>query len=407
MYAIQARFGLGDPAWLDPAIAAGIFVVSLLLALVFAKLLCPVILRVTQLTPTDLDSRLVTSMRMPVTLGIVVLGAYLAFVIPLDLSDGERKAVETVGAVLAILAGIVAIASLASTAFDWYLENAASGSRTALAVRLIPLLRRVSSLLIYGLGGLLILDQLNVTISPLIAALGLGGLAVALALQPTLANLFAGGYVMSEGIISSGDYIELEGGIAGYVLEVGWRSTRIRTWSNNLVVIPNSRFAETIVTNYQEPYPMVNVYVTCGTSYDSDLYQVEQVCREVMEELIESSPDAVKEYGAYFGFDGFGDSNVDFWLFIQARDRLASFKLRSSLIQMVHQRFKEENIVINYPVRTLQLPAEWSPDQVRAQVGGGETQDAEGTRRRGRPDPGRRIRGGVEGESGGEDGPDI
>ena len=186
--------------------------------------------------------------------------------------------------------------------------------------------------LIYGLGGLLILDLLNINISPLIAGLGLGGLAVALALQPTLANLFAGTYVMTEGVISPGDYIELEGGTTGYVVEVGWRSTRIRTWRNNLVVVPNNRFAETIITNYQQPAPMVNVWLQCGVSYDSDLQRVEDVCQEeVMNEILDTEPYAVKDYGSFFGYDSFGDSNVSFWLFVQAKDRWGSFVVQTEL----------------------------------------------------------------------------
>ena len=215
-----------------------------------------------------------------------------------------------------------------------------------------------------GLGALLILDQLGISISPIIAALGLGGLAVALAIQPTLANLFAGTYVMTEGVISAGDYIELQGGIAGYVIDVGWRSTRIRTWGNNLVVIPNSKFAETIITNYQSPVPAVNIYLTCGVSYDSDLYQVERVSLEVMDDVIGTNPDAVKEYGSWFGFDSFGESNIEFWLFIQAKDRLASYTVRSDLVQRLHRRFKEEGIVINYPVRALRFPKESGPEML-------------------------------------------
>ena len=144
---------------------------------------------------------------------------------------------------------------------------------------------------------------------------------MALALQPTLANLFAGTYVMTEGVISPGDYIALDGGITGYVVEVGWRSTRIRTWQNNLVIVPNNKFAETIITNFQRPVPAVNGWLTCGVSYDSDLYHVEKVCREVMDEQLETNPNAIKEYGSWFGYDSFGDSNVTFWLFVQAKDR--------------------------------------------------------------------------------------
>ena len=368
MYSYEARFGLGDPRWLDPSIVAGIFLLSLILALIFHKLLFPLILRFTRWTPTDLDSRLVRATRRPLTLGIVVLGAYLALTLPLDLVGGQQRAVNTVAGLLGLILGVVGVASVISNAFGWYLERAtapAAGSNTA--TRLVPLFRRIGVVLVYAVGGLLMLDQLGVDITPLIAGLGLGGLAVALAIQPTLANLFAGTYVMTEGVISPGDYIELEGGVAGYVVDVGWRSVRIRTWQNNLVVVPNSRFAETIVTNTQKPAPHVNVWVSCGVSYDSDLYHVERVCREVMDEVLDISPDGVKEYGGYFGFDKFGDSNVDFWLFIQAKDRLASFWLRSALIQRLHRRLNEEGIVINYPVRTLQFPDEQGPEKLLGQ----------------------------------------
>ena len=225
----------------------------------------------------------------------------------------------------------------------------------------MPMLRRIATGLVYALGGLLVLDLLNVNISPILASLGLGGLAVALALQPTLSNLFAGTYVMTEGVVAHGDYIELENGVAGYVIDVGWRSTRIRTWENNLVVVPNSRFAETIITNYQGPIPAVNIYLTCGVSYDSDLVLVERVCQEEMDRLLDTDPRAVKEYGGYFAYESFDDSNITFYLFIQARDRIASFEVQSELIRMVHRRFQDEGIVINYPMRTINFADDSAP----------------------------------------------
>ena len=369
MHPDVASSRLGDAAWIDPTVAASIFVFSVLLAVVFHKLLFPLLLRLTRWTPTDLDSRILRALQRPITLAIVVLGGFLALTIPLELSSGSQRAVDTIASVLVISLGVIAVASLISKALDWYAEKAAEGDRLKIDGRLFPLFRRISSVLVYGLGALLILGQLGISISPLIAALGLGGLAIALAIQPTLANLFAGTYVMTEGAISAGDYIELENGIAGYVIDVGWRSTRIRTWTNNLVVIPNARFAETIITNYQEPSPAVNVIVSCGVSYDSDLHHVEQVSREVMDEVLDADPNGVREYGRWFGYESFGDSNVDFWLFVRAKDRLASFGLKTALMKRLHQRFKDEGIVINYPVRTLQFPEGWGPE-VLARHGG-------------------------------------
>ena len=346
---------------LEAIIAASVFASSILMAVVFNRLVYPLLLRITHWTPTDLDAKLLLSVRRPLTLLTVVVGAYIALSVPLDPTDRQQDAVNTAAVSLGILLGVMALAALIPASLDWYVQNLAHRTQYGLDTRLVPLVRRIATVVVYGLGALLVMDQLNINISPLIAGLGLGGLAVALALQPTLANIFAGTYVMTEGVVSPGDYVELDGGVAGYVLDVSWRSTRIRTWRNNLVVVPNSRFAETIITNYQQPSPAVNVYLTCGVSYDSDLNHVEQVSREVMDDMLDTNPKAAKEYGGWFGFDSFGDSNVNFWLFVQARDRLASFDVQSDLMQRLHRRFQEDGIVINYPVRTLQFPKEQDP----------------------------------------------
>ncbi len=243
MYPYLAQIGLGESPWFDPAVAGGIFLGSLLAALVFHKLLFRLILHLSHWAPTDLASRMLRSTRWPATLGIIGLGGYLALTVPLDLGPGQQAAVDKGFTLLGIFLGITAVVALVSRGIDWYLETLESRPQAVVDVRLIPLLRRAAVFLLWGLGALLVLDLLEINISPLIAGLGLGGLAVALALQPTLANLFAGTYVMTEGVISPGDYIELDGGITGYVVEVGWRSTRIRNWRNNLVVVPNSKFA--------------------------------------------------------------------------------------------------------------------------------------------------------------------
>ena len=377
---LLARFGLGDPEWLDPATAGAIALIGIVAAFVFHKLIFPLIVRFTHRTPTDLDSRLVKSVRWPTTLGFVVLGVYLAFTVPLDLTESQQSQVDTVGQALGVMIVITVVVGLLSSAIDWYLASLATSATRVVDLRLLPLIRRAGGVIIYAIGGLLMMDVLGINISPLIAGLGLGGLAVALAIQPTLANLFAGTYVMTEGVIATGDYIQLENGLQGYVVEVSWRSTRIRDWHNNLVVVPNSKFAETIITNFQQPTHAVNVYFECGTSYDSDLYRVEEICLEVMDTIIDSHPMAIKEYGKYFAFDNFGDSNVNFWLFVQATDRLGSFVVQSDMMKLLHKRFQEEGIVINYPVRTLQFPEGWTPEDFLSR--NGQNQNAHASRRR-------------------------
>lgn len=362
---VLAQFGLPDQPWVDPVVAIAVVLVSMLVAAIVHLAVFPLIMRLAHRTPTELDGILIQAVRWPLNVGILVLGIYLSLTVSLDLPDAVQGFIDVAAQASGALLIVVLFGRVVSRGMDWAIEEQGKRARRTVDPRLLLMLRRVLVSLIYVLGVLLVINTLGIPISPLIAGLGLGGVAVALAIQPTLSNLFAGTYVMTEGVVSPGDYIEMEGGIAGYVVEVGWRSTRLRTWSNTLVVVPNARFAETIITNYYEPNPPVNVYLTCGVSYNSDLARVEAVSMDVMNGLLETSAHGVKEYGAYFGFDNFGESNVDFWLFVQAKDRLASFELRSALIHELHRRFEEEGIVINYPVRSIQFPngASSSPDR--------------------------------------------
>lgn len=360
MDSLLARFGLEDKAWVDPVVALVILGLAALLAVLSHYVIIPLAQRLSRHTETELDDLIFQAARRPVSLTIMVSGSYLAVIIPLNLSETQQGVVNALFASAAILSVVILIARLLAVFLDWYIARLYVDQRSA-GAHILPMVRKIVVGVLYALGVLLILGVLGIPISPLIAGMGLGGLAVALAIQPTLSNIFAGTYVVTENIISPGDYIEVEGGIAGYVIEVSLRSTRVRTWENKLVVIPNSRLVETVVTNHSEPTPPVNVFLTCGVSYDSDLNRVEAVSLDVMNRVLETSPYGVKEYGAYFGFDNFSESNVAFWLFVQAKDRLASFELRSELINQLHQRFDEEGIVINYPVRVLQFPGGASP----------------------------------------------
>lgn len=344
------------PSLVSVLVSLSVIVATVILVLLLYSVIFPLVRRLGRYEPSSLVGTFLISLRLPVALYVALLGLYLAITIPFNLSDIESTLINKFAFLCTIAITVLAISVEISKGCLWYIVNIAPKTPTILDDRIMPLVRRVAVLVVIGIGGLQILDQLGINISPLLAGLGLGGLAVALALQPTLSNIFSGTYVMTEGVVSPGDYIEMEGGLSGYVIDVSWRSTRLRTWENNLVVVPNSRFAESIITNYQSPSLPMNILVRCGVSYDSDLDSVEAISKEVTQNVIGSDSNAVEAYGSWFGFDNFGDSNVDFWIFIQARDRLSSFALKSNLIKHLHRRFSEEGIVINYPVRTLQFP---------------------------------------------------
>ncbi len=258
-----------------------------------------------------------------------------------------------VGTVLVIAVGAHLSSRIVSLLLDWYVRYVAPSTGTDLDDQLVPPIKRLMPIVIYSIAGLWALSVFEIAISPLLATLGIGGIAIALAAQPTLSNYFAGTYVISEGEISPGDFIEIEGGPSGFVEDISWRSTKLRSRFNNLIIIPNSMMSENMITNYSRPALAMNVIVTGGVSYASDLQQVEDILLEVATKVVVESDVAVTEVEPWIGFDNFGDSNIDFWVFIQATDRVGSFALKSELMKQIHQRFNEEGIVINYPIRHL------------------------------------------------------
>ena len=350
--------------WAGPLSAALIFAAFLIAAGVANVVMRVFLGRVARLTPGTLDEELLNVVRGPVVLFITLSGLFLALLILTNL-DSPRYALITgyddqirrAWLVVVIAEVAYLLYHLLDASLTWYIQSVAQTTETQLDDRLLPPLKRIMPLLVYSLGFLMALSVLNIPISPILAGLGIGGLAVALAVQPTLANFFAGTYVVTEGELNVGDYIELQGGPSGYVVEVGWRSTKIRSMYNNLVIIPNSQMANSIVTNYYSPEPSMNVLVYCGVSYDSDLNVVENVVREASQTLVNESEYAV-DGDPWFGFDEFGDSNISFWVFVQAKDRLGSFYLTSDLVKVIHSRLTAEGIEINYPVRKLMFSTE-------------------------------------------------
>ena len=355
---------------LQRLIAGGVFIATVVIAFVFFG----ITRFVTRKYLTGVSGRtyrlahsIMRATSRPGALFLLILGATVSMLIWPD-AQAWGDEVTTIGGAALVLVGAFALSNVFIAVANWYSLTIAISTKTDLDDRILPVAKRVIPLSVYAVGGLIVLDMLGVSISPLLGGLGITGLAVALGLQPTLSNFFAGTNILSEGVFSNGDYIEIQGGPAGYVEAVGMRSTKIRTWLNNFVVIPNSVLASSIMTNYSRPDPRMNVLVTCGVSYDSDLSRVNEVALEVARETIAANPEAEDEV-PWFGFERFGDSNIDFWVFLQATDRVGSFIVTNDLIKRLHARFQQEGIEINYPVRKVVFDSPVPPDAPPAWAG--------------------------------------
>jgi small-conductance mechanosensitive channel len=214
-------------------------------------------------------------------------------------------------------------------------------------------------LIVYITGFLFMLQSFGVSITPLLTALGVGGLAVALALQDTLSNLFSGINILLSKQIKMGDFIKLSTGEEGTVADMSWRSTTIKQPSDNMVVVPNQKIATAIITNYALPYAECSIVIPVSVSYDSDLEQVEKVTSAVAKEVLLDTPGAVSDFEPFIRYGNFAESSITFNVILRIKAITDQYLIRHEFIKRLHLRYRQEGIVIPYPVRTIKLqPAE-------------------------------------------------
>ncbi|MBI2288078.1 MAG: mechanosensitive ion channel family protein [Chloroflexi bacterium] len=251
---------------------------------------------------------------------------------------------------LLIISIALAIASLATIGITSYARQ----SRIAMPVT--SLAQNAIRGLILLLGALVLLDTLNVKITSLIAALGIGTLAVALALQDTLSNVFAGAYIILSRNIKAGDYIKVDSGVEGYVVDIGWRATTIRPFENTIVIIPNSKLSQSVVTNYNLPEPWIQVAIPINVSYDTDIEKLERVLIEEGKRAITEVPGMLTEFEPVVRFmPGFGDFSLNFVFVFRVKQYVEQYFVQHELRKRILKRFRQEGIEIPFPIRTIRM----------------------------------------------------
>jgi len=230
------------------------------------------------------------------------------------------------------------------------------GDQVPGALPVTTLTETLAELGILIVGILLTLTALDFRITPILTALGVGGLAVALALQDTLSNLFSGFYVAVARQVRLGDYIKLNSGEEGYVSDIGWRSTTIRALANNFILVPNSKLAQAVVTNFHLPEKRMGTSVQVVVGYESDPDRVEAVLLDVVQKAVLEIPGMLAEPAPSVAFDpGFLDSGLGYSVNYQVAEFGVQFAVRNEVRRRILRRFRDEKIQIPYPTRTVRL----------------------------------------------------
>lgn len=228
------------------------------------------------------------------------------------------------------------------------------------------LLLNLVNAVVYLSGFIIVLDAYDVSITPILTALGVGGMAVALGLKETMENIFAGVHILLTKQIRIGDHIRLEGGAEGQIIDITWRYAKIHTVTNNIIIVPNNKLATSIITNYdmgvtqEHSVRDVAFTVTVGVAYDSDLEKVERVTLEVARGVLESlDPNLDISEGAATApavrFHTFGDSSINFNVNLHTTSFRNQYLIRHEFIKALKKQFDAEQIEIPFPIRTVRM----------------------------------------------------
>lgn len=338
-------------AAISGALVALAFGAAYVARLVWHRVLLPVARR----TPTPLDTTLLTAAERPMTRAVTLLILYaaarrLAELPPLSGSLSGRILDGTFYALV-----VAAVTRLAVAAADglsrWYLSDVASRTASALDEHFVPVIGKLVAVTAYFIAATVVLDHVGVNVTALVTTAGVASLALALAAQETLSNMFAGFTIMLDRSYRVGDRIQLPDGTTGDVQEIGLRATKILSFDNELIIVPNKEMASSRILNQNYPDLRVKVRVRVGVAYHADLDHA----RRVMLEACLSHPKVLKDPAPAVYFTDFGDSSLNLLAICWVADYRDRFSVLDELNMAVKKRFDQEGIEIPFPQRDVHI----------------------------------------------------
>jgi small-conductance mechanosensitive channel len=345
MHAATANLFNNPLAFVFPV---SLFVAIVLGGLLFRRILFGILRKWAASTDSNLDELLILTLRGPIVILSLLLALHATTLIS-DIPTRYKHYVHPTIEVLWVWWITVALSRFAGNAVRFY-SRKVTGSQSVTS-----LTQKLAQLMVVALGIVWITKVIfNLSLTPLVTAFGVGGLAVALAMQDTLSNLFAGFYVSISGLVRIGDYIKLSSGEEGFVADINWRCTTMRTLQNNLVVIPNNKLGQTIFTNYYLPEPRMAMSVSFSVGYESDVDRVEAILLDETIAAAAGLTELLVEPAPTIRFNpGPGDWALIFQVNFHVAQFADQYKVQSELRKLLFKRLQKEKISMPFPTRTV------------------------------------------------------
>lgn len=301
-------------------------------------------------TSNNLDDKLIRAAKLPIRYLSVAIGLYWAS--KYYGADWEWYGVTPDKVFLILLIIIVSFTAsrLVKVLMAWH---SAKDTTRKFQQTAFYFMRKMVSVVIYLIALMIILQQLGIEIGPLLAGMGVAGIAIALGLQEPLSNLFSALFLVMDKSINIGDWVELEDGTKAYIEDISWRSVRIRTRSGNTVIVPNSVFINEKISSYDYPESPYYIQLRVGVAYDSDLELVEKVAAASTERIMHDLDISRDDNKPRVRFREFADSSINLDIRFKIGRARDEGRIKHFLIKQIMEDFGKNNIEIPFPQRVI------------------------------------------------------
>ncbi len=308
--------------------------------------------KATDKTKSELDNRLIEASKLPIRYLAVLLGFFFAFrefSWSFTVKGRQFGLTDLIFILIAVLIAFT-VSRMVKAIFAWYSESE-KGKNVNQTMFVFS--RKIVSVLVYLIAAMVVLSQFNIQIGPLLAGLGVAGLAIAFGLQETMANLFSALFLVMDKSINIGDWIQLEDGTKAYIEDISWRSVRIRTIAGNTVIVPNSKFVGQNISSYDWPNRAFYTNIKVGVAYDTDLEKAEYVALQAAEKVIRDLKIGDSDNNPIVRWRGFGDSSIDCLIIVKIDKVQDEGNVQHALIKQIKKDFEEAGIEIPFPQRVV------------------------------------------------------
>jgi MscS family membrane protein len=315
--------------------------VGLVGKLIVKKVLKPLALK----TRTKIDDLVIKSISSVIFYVIVALGFKIGFRSFQFESNTFNAVIDTL---LVVIVAFLILRVISNFSQHW-LEDWATRTDSTADDRLIPLVEKILKAVVIILAVIFVMDVWHVNITPLLTTAGIAGIALSFAVKDTLANIFGGIQLVIDRTFKVGDKVSLETGEMGEILDIGLRSTKLRTYDNEVVYIPNGQLANTRIKNFTVPDLSVRVNVPFGVEYGSDTDEVHRVILET----IQGIEGVLENPAPVVHFLDMGDFSLDFIARVWVQNYTQAYSMQLKVRDEIHKALNRAGIGIPFPTRTV------------------------------------------------------